>query len=92
MNSVPLQGKPLTITVIQACAPTTNAEEAEWFYETLQDLLELKPKKEMYFPYRRQECKSRKSDGTWINRQVQPWSTKGSRAKANSFVKRTHWS
>ena len=45
MNSVPLQGKPFTITVIQACAPTTNAEEAEWFYEDLQYLLELTSKK-----------------------------------------------
>ena len=41
--SVPFQGKPLNITVIQVCAPTTNAKEAEveWFYEDLQDLLEL---------------------------------------------------
>ena len=45
MNFVPLQGKPFTITVIQACAPTTNAEEAEWFYEDLQYLLELTSKK-----------------------------------------------
>ena len=42
MISVCLQGKPLSITVIQVYAPTTNAEEAavEWFYEDLQDLLE----------------------------------------------------
>ena len=39
--------KPFNITVIQVCAPTSNAEEAavEWFYEDLQDLLELTPKK-----------------------------------------------
>ena len=43
MISVRFQGKPLNITVIQVYAPTSNAEEAEveWFYEDLQDLLEL---------------------------------------------------
>ena len=46
MISVRFQGKPFSITVIQAYAPTSNAEEAEveWFYEDLQDLLELTPK------------------------------------------------
>ena len=41
------QGKPFSITIIQVYAPTNNAEEAEveWFYEDLQDLLELRPKK-----------------------------------------------
>ena len=45
------QGKPLNITVIQICAPTSNAEEAEveWFYEDLQDLLELTPPKNVLF-------------------------------------------
>ena len=42
--SVCLQGKPFNTTVIQAYAPTSNAKEAEWFYEDLQDLLELTPK------------------------------------------------
>ena len=48
MISVHFQGKPFNVTVIQAYAPTSNAEEAEveWFYEDLQDLLELTPKKE----------------------------------------------
>ena len=47
MISVRFQGKPLNITVIQAYAPTNNAEEAEveQFYEDLQDLLELTTKK-----------------------------------------------
>ena len=47
MISVHFQGKLFSITVIQVYAPTTNAEEAEveWFYEDLQDLLELTPKK-----------------------------------------------
>ena len=52
MLSVDFQGKPFNITVIQAYAPTSNAEEVEveWFYEDLQDLLELTPKKKMSFP------------------------------------------
>ena len=49
MISVHFQGKPFNITVIQVYAPTTNAEEAEWFYEDLQDLLELTPKKDFLF-------------------------------------------
>ena len=51
MISVHFQGKPFSITVIQVYAPTSNAEEAEaeWFYEDLQDLLELAPKKDVLF-------------------------------------------
>ena len=51
MISVNFQGNPFNITVIQVYAPTSNAEEAEaeWFYEDLQDLLELKPKKDVLF-------------------------------------------
>ena len=51
MISVRFQGKPFNITVIQVCAPTSNAEETEveWFYEDLQDLLELTPKKVVIF-------------------------------------------
>ena len=51
MISVHFQGKPFNITVIQAYALTSNAAEAEveWFYEDLQDLLELTPKKDVLF-------------------------------------------
>ena len=51
MISVRFQGKPFNITVIQPYAPTSNAEEAEaeWFYEYLQDLLELTRKKDVLF-------------------------------------------
>ena len=51
MISVHFQGKPFNITVIQAYAPTSNAEEAEveQFYEDLQHLLELTPKKDVFF-------------------------------------------
>ena len=50
-SSVHSQHKPFNITVIQVFAPTSNAEEAEveWFYEDLQDLLELTPPKNVLF-------------------------------------------
>ena len=75
MISVRLQGKPFNITVIQVYAPTSNAEEgeAERFYEDLQDLLELTPKKDVLFIIGGLECKSRKSRNTWSNRQIWPW-------------------
>ena len=51
MISVHFQGIPFNITIIQVYAPTSNAEEAEveWFYEDLQDLLELIPKNDVLF-------------------------------------------
>ena len=51
MISVHFQGKPFNIMVIQVYAQTSNAEEAEveWFYEDLQDLLELTPQKDVLF-------------------------------------------
>ena len=49
MISVCFQGKPFTITVIQVYVPTSNAEEAERFFEDLQDLLELTPKRDVLF-------------------------------------------
>ena len=51
MISVRFQGKPFNITMIHAYAPTSNAEEAEveWFYEDVQDLLEITPKRDVLF-------------------------------------------
>ena len=51
MISVHFQGKPFNIRVIQVYDPTSNAEEAEveWFYEDLQDILELTPKNDVLF-------------------------------------------
>ena len=73
MISVHFQGKLFNIMVIQVYALTNNAKEAEveWFYEDLQDLLELPP-----FHPRGLEYKSRELRDTWSNRQVWPWSTK----------------
>jgi len=66
MISVHFQGKSFNITVIQVYALTSNTEEAEvkWFYDDLQDLLELTPSKTCPFHYRGLECKSRKSRNT----------------------------
>ena len=88
MISVHFQGKLFNIMLIQAYAPTSNAEEAEveQFYEDLQDLLE-HPKK-MPFSYRGLECKSRKSRNTWSNRQISSWNMEWSRAKANRVLPR----
>ena len=62
MISVCFQGKLFNITVIQIDDPTTNAKEAEveWFYDDLQDLLELTPKRHP-FHHRGLKCQSRKS-------------------------------
>ena len=51
MISLHFKGKPFTVSVIQVYAPTSNAEEAEikWFYEDLQDLIKLTPKKDVLF-------------------------------------------
>ena len=89
MISVRFQGKPFNITIIQAYAPTSNAEEAEveWFYEDLQDLL-TNTQKRCPFRYRGLECKSRKSKNTWGKGQIWPWSTEWSRAKANRVLPR----
>ena len=75
MISVRFQGKPFNTTEIEVYAPASSAEEAEVerFYEDLQDLLELTPKKRCPFHYRGPECKSRKSRNTWSNRQIWPW-------------------
>ena len=92
MLSVHFQGKPFNITVIEVYALTRNAEEAEieCFYEELQILLKLTPKKRFPFHYRELECKSRKSRNIWNNRQIWPWSTKWSRPRANRVLQREH--
>ena len=94
MISVHFQGKPFNITGIPVYAPTSNAEEAEveWFYEDLQDLLELTPKKDVLFII-----------GDW-NAKVESQETPGVTGKFGlgiqneagqrliEFCKRMHWS
>ena len=86
MILVCFQGKPFIVTVIQVYALTSNAEKlkVEWFYEDLQDLLELTHKKDVLFIIGDWNA-SRKSRDTWSTRQIWPWSTKQSRAKTNEF-------
>ena len=78
MISVHFQGKPFSITVIQVYALTSNAEtaEVEWFYEDLQDILELTPKKDVLFIIGDWTTKISKSRDTKSNRQIWPWNTK----------------
>ena len=94
MISVHFQDKPFNITVIQVYAPTNNAEEAEFeqFYEDLQDLLELTPKRDVLFII-----------GDW-NAKVGSQETPGVTGKFGlgvqndagqrliEFAKRMHWS
>ena len=69
-------------------APTSNAEEAEVerFYEDLQDLLELTPKKDVLFIIGDWNAKVGSQEIPWSNRQIWPWSTKLSKAKANRVL------
>jgi len=95
MISVRFQGKPFNITVIQVYVWTSNTEEAEveWFYEDLQDLLELTPKKDVLFLIGDWNAKVGSQENTWSNRQIWPWNTEWSRAKANRVLpKNMHWS
>ena len=75
MISVHLQGKPFNITEIQVYALTTNAEEpeVEWFYEDLQDPLELTPKIGILFII--VDWNAKVGRNIWSNRQIWHWST-----------------
>ena len=88
MTLVHFQGKPFNIIVIKVYATTTDAEEAElkWFYEDLQELLELISKKGVLFITG--DWNTEVSRDTWSNRQVWHWSTKWSRAKTNRVLSR----
>ena len=90
MISVHFQGKPFNMMVIQVYAPTSNAVEAEveGFNEDLMRPSRTNTQERCPFHYRRLECKSRKSRSTWSNRQIWPWSTEWSRAKANRVLSR----
>ena len=95
MILVCLQDKSFNITVTQDYAPTTNAKEVEveQFYEDLQYLLELTPKKRCPFHHRGLECKRRKSRDTWSTRKfgLGVQNEAGQRLK-EFFAKRTCWS
>ena len=94
MISVHLQGKPFNITVIQVYAPTSNSEEAEAerFYEDLQDLLELTPKKDILFIIADWNAKvgSQETPGETGKFGLRVWNEAGQRL--TDCAKRTHWS
>ena len=77
MISVPLQGKPFNIMVIQVYALTSDAEESdvEQFYEDLQDLLELSPKKDVLFITGDWNAQVGSQETPGVNRQIWPWNT-----------------
>ena len=93
MISVCFQGKSFNITVIQVYAPTSNAEEAEVerFYEDLQDLLELSPKKDVLFIIGDWNAKvgSQEIPGVMGKFGLGVQNEPGQRL--NSFIERTHW-
>ena len=71
MISVRFQGKPFNIMVIQVYAPTSNTEaEVEWFYEDLQDLLELTPTKDVLFIIGDWNANVGSQETPWSNRQI----------------------
>ena len=70
------------------CPNQSEEAEVEQFYEDLQDLLELTPQKRCAFHYRGLDYKSRKSRNSWSYRQIWPWNTEWSRAKANRVLPR----
>ena len=90
MISVCFQGKPFNIRVIQVYALTSNAEEAEveWFYEDLQDFLELTLKRDVLFITGNCNAEEGSQEITVVTRQFWPWRTKQSRAKANRVLPR----
>ena len=94
MISVHFQGKPLNITVIQDYAPTTNAKEAEfeWFYEDLQDLLELTPKKDVLFIIGDWNAKVGSQEIPGVTGKIGLGIQNEAGQRLTEFTKRTHWS
>ena len=94
MISVHFQGKPFNITVIQVCAPTSNAEEteAEQFYEDLQDLLELTPKKDVLFITRGWKAKVGSQEILGVTGKFGLGVQNEAGQRLTEFFKRTHWS
>ena len=94
MISLPVQGKPFNIMKIQLYALTRNAEEAEveWFYEDLQNLLELTPKKDSFFIIWDWNAKvgSQEAPGVTGKFGLGVWNEEGQRLIESA--NRTHWS
>ena len=94
MISVRFQGKLFNITVIQVYAPTSNAEEAEveWFYEDLQDLLELTHKKDVIFVVGGWNAKVGSQEIPGVTGKFGLRVQNEAGQSLTEFTKRTHWS
>ena len=92
MTSVHFQGKPFNITVIQVYAPTSNCEEAEWFYEDLQDLLELTPPKNVLFIIGDWNGKVGSQEITGVTGKFDLGIQNEAGQRLTEFCQRTHWS
>ena len=94
MISVHFQGKPFNITVIQVYAPTSNAEEAEdeWFYEDLQDLVELTPPKNVLFIIGDWNAKVGSQETPGVTGKFGLGVQNEASQRLTEFAKRMHWS
>ena len=92
MISVCFQDKPFSITVIQVYAPTSNAEEAERFYEDLQELLELTPQKDVLFTIGDWNAKEGSQEIPGITGKFGLGVQNEVGQRLIEFTKRTHWS
>ena len=92
MISVHFQGKSFNITVIQVCVLTGNAEEVEWFYEGLQDLPELTPKKDVLFILGDWDAKVGSQEIPGLTGKFGLGVQNEAGQSLIEFAKRTHWS
>ena len=94
MILVCFQGKPFNITVIQVYAPASNAEEAEgeWFYEDLQELLELTPQKYVLFIIGDRNAKVGSQETPGVMGKFALGIRNEAGQRLIEFAKRTHWS
>ena len=92
MILVCFQSKSFNITVIQVYAPTSNAEEAEQFYEDLQDLLELTPQKDVLFIIGDWIAKARSQGTLGVTGKFGLGVQNDAGQRLIEFAKRTHWS
>ena len=91
MISVHFQGKPFNITVIQLYAPTSNAEEAERFYEDLQDLLELIPQKDALFIIRDWNAKVGSQETPGVTGKFGIGTRNEAGQRLTEFCQKIHW-
>ena len=94
MLSVSVQCKPFNITVIQVYSPTSNTEEAEveWFYEDLQDLLVLTPKKDVLFIIGNWNTKVGSQEIPGVTGKFGLGVQNEAGQRLTSFAERMHWS